>query len=213
MVDLASFQYRNDRMAFTASSTLPSLVSQLHLQQRTISQHPIRLTTHHDGINHVLRHDGARQSVGHLRVHRSKHAPCAQANFAHRTTASNHKFSPSLQIDWVKLARIVGFKSAAAARAFHATLGEDKPGGNFHVTRLDIATIEPMFDFVSVARVDWQRLADRSHIGDVEATKAIFFNLAAFEAEMSWDPDSDDSDTRSDGAGAANELLRKQARL
>ncbi|KAK8109187.1 hypothetical protein PG984_014988 [Apiospora sp. TS-2023a] len=117
-----------------------------------------------------------------------------------------------IEIDWVKFARIVGFKSAAAARAFHATLGEDKPGGNFHVTRLDVATIEPMFDFVSVARVDWQRLADRSHIGDIEATKAIFFNLAAFEAEMSWDSDSD-SDTRSDGAGAATELLHKQARL
>lgn len=113
--------------------------------------------------------------------------------------------SPPSQIDWAKFARLVGFRSPTAARDFYATLGDDRPGRNFTVTRVDIATIEKLFDVVSEIKVDWDRLADRSNLGDVEATKAIFPNLAAFEAEMSWDSDSDSDDT-------PNKLPR-QARL
>ncbi|KAK7909247.1 hypothetical protein PG985_015125 [Apiospora marii] len=98
-----------------------------------------------------------------------------------------------IEIDWKRYARLARFRSPDAARAFHATLGEDKPGGNFQVTRLDIATLEKLFDVISEIRVDWARLADRSNIGDIEATKTIFPELADFEAEMSWDTESCDS--------------------
>ncbi|KAK8091556.1 hypothetical protein PG997_001917 [Apiospora hydei] len=81
---------------------------------------------------------------------------------------------------------MAGFRSAAAARDFFKTLGEEKPGQPYTVTPLDIETIEKMFDIFTDITVDWERLADRSLVGDSEAAKIIFGGLAAFEEEMKY---------------------------
>ncbi|KAK8076035.1 hypothetical protein PG994_003307 [Apiospora phragmitis] len=97
------------------------------------------------------------------------------------------------RIDWDKFARMAGFKSARDAQAFYITLGEDKPGGQFAVTPLDMMILDDfIYDIFTACKVNWDLLARRSSFLDARAAQSYYCELATFESEMNSDIDTDD---------------------